>query len=66
VAQPRMSTQESLLAPVEILSTAIAARSPRWYPLNMMRCQEQTRVARLFCKNSYRCIHETVDQLQER
>jgi hypothetical protein len=49
----------------EMFRTVIAARSARWYALNMMRCTEHPRVARLFCRNTYRCIHETVYQLQE-
>jgi hypothetical protein len=66
VAQPRKSTQEGYPAQIDILLTTIAALGLRWYPFNMMRCQEQPRVSCLFCKNSYRCIHETFDQLQER
>ena len=51
---------------MEIFRAAIAARRSRWYALNMMRCKKQPRVAPAsFCRNSYRCIHETVDQLQE-
>ncbi len=64
--QAEMSTRSRGLTDAEIRGSAIAARNPRWYALNMMRCQVLPRVARLFCKNSYRCIHETIDQLQKR
>ena len=32
----------------------------------MMRCKHEFRVARLFLRSPYRCIHETFHQLQAR
>src|SRR5579859_4647208 len=70
VERARMSTQPeiwpcNLLAHVFFSCGAIAGCGARWYPVNRMRNKDRTRVARRFCKISYRCIHETVHQLQE-
>src|SRR5271170_1993277 len=43
----------------------IAGHLAGWYALGMMRYVKQFRVARPFLRYSYRCIHETFDQLQE-
>lgn len=64
--QPQLSTQSEVLCRVEFFRSTIAADRARWYAEDMMRWKEQFRVARLFYKNSYRCIHETIHQLQER
>jgi|HubBroStandDraft_2_1064218.scaffolds.fasta_scaffold04576_6 hypothetical protein len=65
VEQPLLSTHGEFPNREVICRRTIAADRTRWYALDMMRWKEQFRVARLFSNKSYRCIHETLHQLQE-